>query len=228
VWIVHASTDSRFGALFARTLGAARRGRVPFLRHWRPRVSGERDLLVGDGPADATAFQDVFDTHGAALRRYAERFVRSRETAEDVVQDVFSRLWTHWKQIDLAANVRAYLYSATRTHALNILERRRVERRGLLKYTSPASTDQGPVLLPEGEARVGADDVARAVERVLRSMPARQRQVAALRLRDQLTTAEIARQLGISPRTVETHIARATRLLRERLPALLGSPRPTL
>lgn len=228
MWILHASTDSRFKAVFARTLGAARRGRVPFLRYWRAGVSADRDQLSGDGPADAVAFRVVFDTHGAALRRYAERFVRSREAAEDVVQDVFSRLWTHWKHVDLAANVRAYLYSATRTRALNVLERRRIERRGLLKYTGPVFRDHGPVLMPEGETRVGADDVARAVERVLRSMPARQRQVAALRLRDQLTTAEIARQLGISPRTVETHIARATRLLRERLPVLLGSSRPAV
>jgi len=228
MWIVHASTDSRFGAVVARTLGAARRGRVPFLRYWRPRVSAGHDHLVDAGPADAVTFRVVFDTHGAALRRYAERFVRSREAAEDVVQDVFSRLWMQWQHIDLAANVRAYLYSATRTHALNVLERRRIERRGLLKYAGPVSRGQGPVLMPEGEARVGADDIARAVERVLRSMPARQRQVAALRLRDQLTTVEIARQLGISPRTVETHIARVTRLLRERLPALLGSTRSSV
>ncbi|MGH7632465.1 MAG: sigma factor-like helix-turn-helix DNA-binding protein, partial [Gemmatimonadaceae bacterium] len=80
----------------------------------------------------------------------------------------------------------------------------------------------------EGEARVRADDVTRAVERVLRLMPPRQREVASLRLRGQLTTPEIAAKLRISPRTVEVHIARATRMLRERLPKLLGHRRPTI
>jgi RNA polymerase sigma-70 factor (ECF subfamily) len=138
------------------------------------------------------------------------------------VQDVFSRLWDRWKGIDVASNVRAYLYQATRTHALNHLERRRVEQRALLRYVGPVSTDIGPVLPPEGEVRVRSDEITRAVEQVLRLMPPRQREVAGLRLRDQLSTSEIATKLAISPRTVEVHIARATRLLRERLPDLLG------
>jgi RNA polymerase sigma-70 factor (ECF subfamily) len=87
-----------------------------------------------------------------------------------------------------------------------------------------------PALPPDAESRLDADEITRAIEGVLRTMPARQRQVVALRLREQLTTIEIARRLGISPRTVEVHIARATKALREQLPALLpghtGTPRP--
>jgi len=191
-------------------------------------MTESNEMLAGHGAADSALFSHVFETHRVALRRYAERFVQSRDTAEDLVQDVFSRLWVRWKGIDVASNVRAYLYQATRTHALNHLERRRIEQRGLLRYVGPVSTDLGPALPPEGEARVQADDVTRAVERVLRLMPPRQREVASLRLRDQLTTREIAVKLGISPRTVEVHIARATRLLRDRLPTLLGQRRPTI
>jgi RNA polymerase sigma-70 factor, ECF subfamily len=190
-------------------------------------MTESNEMLVGHGAADSALFSHVFETHRVALRRYAERFVKSRDTAEDVVQDVFSRLWVRWKGIDVGANVRAYLYQATRTHALNHLERRRIEQRGLLRYVGPVSTDLGPALPPEGEARVQADDITRAVEKVLRLMPPRQREVASLRLRNQLTTPEIAVKLGISPRTVEVHIARATRLLRDRLPTLLGQRRPT-
>jgi RNA polymerase sigma-70 factor (ECF subfamily) len=191
-------------------------------------MSESNEMLAGHGAADSALFSHVFETHRVALRRYAERFVRSRDTAEDLVQDVFSRLWVRWKGIDVGPNVRAYLYQATRTHALNHLERRRIEQRGLLRYVGPVSTDVGPALPPEGEARVRSDDITRAVEHVLRLMPPRQREVASLRLRDQLTTREIAVKLGISPRTVEVHIARATRLLRDRLPSLLGQSRPTI
>lgn len=185
-------------------------------------MTDSNEVLAGEGAVDSALFSHVFDLHRVALRRYAERFVKSRDTADDLVQDVFSRLWTRWKGIDVSSNVRAYLYQATRTHALNHLERRRVEQRALLRYVGPVSTDVGPVLPPEGEARVRADDITRAVEQVMRLMPPRQREVAGLRLRDQLTTPEIAAKLGISPRTVEVHIARATRMLRDRLPALLG------
>jgi len=78
------------------------------------------NLSVADsGAADLALFSHTFELHRVALRRYAERFVRSRDTAEDLVQDVFSRLWVRWRGIDFASNVRAYLYQATRTHALN-------------------------------------------------------------------------------------------------------------
>lgn len=190
-------------------------------------MTESNEMLAERSVADSALFSHVFELHRMALRRYAERFVRSRDIAEDLVQDVFSRVWVRWKHIDISSNVRAYLYQATRTHALNHLERRRVEQRGLLRYVGPVSTDVGPVLPPEGEARAHSDDITRAVERVLRLMPPRQREVASLRLRDQLTTAEIATRLRISPRTVEVHIARATRMLRERLPTLLGQRRPT-
>lgn len=190
-------------------------------------MTESNELTADHGADDSALFSHMFDLHRVALRRYAERLVRSRDTAEDLVQDVFSRVWVRWKVIDLASNVRAYLYQATRTHALNHLERRRVEQRVLLRYVGPVSTDVGPVLPPEGEARARADDITRAVEHVLRLMPPRQREVASLRLRDQLTTPEIAAKLGISPRTVEVHIARATRMLRDRLPTLLGQRRPT-
>jgi RNA polymerase sigma-70 factor, ECF subfamily len=224
-----ASSCGTRSAALERTVISARvllfGARVQPLRSRRT-MTESNEMLAGDGAADSALFSHMFELHRVALRRYAERFVSSRDTAEDLVQDVFSRLWVRWRGIDVASNVRAYLYQATRTHALNHLERRRVEQRGLLRYVGPVSADVGPVLPPEGEARVQADDVTRAVERVLRLMPPRQREVASLRLRDQLTTPEIAAKLGISPRTVEVHIARATRLLRDRLPTLLGHRRP--
>lgn len=82
-----------------------------------------------------------------------------------------------------------------------------------------------PALPPEADASLESGDIVRAIEQVLASMPPRQREVAALRLRHQLPTAAIARRLGISPRTVEVHIVRATKALREQLPTLLADER---
>ena len=83
-----------------------------------------------------------------------------------------------------------------------------------------------PALPPDAECKLEQDEITRAIEQVLNTMPPRQRQVAALRLRHQLPTAAIAEKLGISPRTVEVHVARATKALREQLPALLSGDGP--
>jgi RNA polymerase sigma-70 factor, ECF subfamily len=167
-------------------------------------------------------FRELFDAHAEALRRYARRFVRSRETAEDLVQEVFFRLWRGWEQVDTGTGIRAYLYVATRSRALNHLAHERAEDRAYTLAFPRGIVAEEPALPPEADRNLDVDDISRAIEQVLDTMPPRQREVAALRLRHQLSTADIARRLGISPRTVEVHIARATKALREQLPALLA------
>jgi RNA polymerase sigma-70 factor (ECF subfamily) len=176
---------------------------------------------VSDTPSgEPQTFRRLFDAHAEALRRYARRIVHSRDAAEDVVQDVFVRLWRAWDRVEVGPNTRAYLYATTRSQALNHIKHEQREEARRMNYPRGITGDE-PALPPEGEMQVDADEIVRAIERVLNAMPPRQREVAALRLRHQLTTREIAERLSISPRTVEVHIARATKALREQLPELL-------
>jgi RNA polymerase sigma-70 factor, ECF subfamily len=171
---------------------------------------------------DSLTFRRLFDAHAEALRRYARRIVRSRETAEDLVQEVFFRLWRGWDTIETGPGIRAYLYVATRSRAINHLKHERSEARAIALVPSDGMTGEEPALPPDADRRLETDEISRAIEQVLATMPPRQREVAALRLRHQLPTAMIAQRLGISPRTVEVHIARATKALRDQLPALLS------
>ena len=177
---------------------------------------------------DSAIFRQIFEAHVEGLRRYARRFVRCRDAAEDLVQDVFLRLWRARGRVEAGPHIRAYLYVSTRSRVLTYLKRERSEERARRAGFPRGIVSDEPALPPEGERNVEADEVIRAIERVLASMPPRQREVAALRLRHQMPTADLARRLGISPRTVEVHIARATRALRERLPALLSDQAPPL
>ena len=124
--------------------------------------------------------------------------------------------------VDTGPGIRAYLYVATRSRALNYLRHEDTEARARVLAFPRGVTADEPALPPEGEKQLESDDITRAIEQVLAGMPPRQREVAALRLRHQLSTAAIAERLGISPRTVEVHIARATKTLREPLPPLLS------
>lgn len=177
-----------------------------------------------EGSDERATFRQLFEAHAGALRRYARRFVRSRETAEDLVQEVFFRLWRGWDALDTGTGIRAYLYLATRSRALSHLEREKREAGACALAFPRGMVADEPALPADVETKLDADDVTRAIEQVLAAMPRRQREVAALRLRHQLSTADIARRLGISPRTVEVHIARATKALREQLPTLLATP----
>lgn len=172
------------------------------------------------GTGKPLAFQQLFEAHRDALRLYAHRIVRSHATAEDVVQDVFFRLWRVWDRIEIGPGTRAYLYATTRSRALNHIKHVDAQERRQMSHIR--LTDRGEATGPAEDSGTDAEEIVQVIERVLAGMPPRQREVAALRLRHQLTTKQIATRLSISPRTVEVHIARATKALREQLPALLS------
>lgn len=173
--------------------------------------------------APPEAFRALFEAHAGELRRYAQRIVRSRDAAEDVVQDVFLRLWLAWGRIEVGPGTRAYLYATTRARALDAVSRLRLDAVRRDRLLAWDADDQEMEVSGDGDlVVVDAGVITRAIDRVVEGMPPRQRAVALLRVRHRRSTAEIARELGISPRTVEVHVARSTRALRAQLPALLG------
>jgi RNA polymerase sigma-70 factor (ECF subfamily) len=181
-------------------------------------MSHDVDVFSAD---KSVAFCRLFDAHADGMRRYAQRIVRSRDSAEDVVQDVFFRLWRVWERVDVGDGIRSYLFITTRSRALSALRRMKsVEARERLFAPEEVMPDDSASLADDAASEEVAD-VSRAIERVLAMMTPRQREVAILRHRRQLTTAEIARRLQISPRTVEHHAASATKTLRAHLPGLL-------
>ncbi len=171
--------------------------------------------------ADLRRFRELFDAYASALRRYAERFVRSQDAAEDVVQEAFWRVWRRWRRIDVETNIRAYLYAAARTQALDYLARERTEEQRRRRSDPPGVVDDDPLSSPEHERIVKREAVSRAVQTVLETLPPRQREVARLRFGRQLTTDQIAGELGMSPLTVKKHMARTMRALKDALPAML-------
>jgi RNA polymerase sigma-70 factor (ECF subfamily) len=173
--------------------------------------------------SDSAAFSRAFDAYRTELRAYAMRLVKTREAAEDVVQNAFIRVWNRWTEIDLTMNLRGYLYRATRTSALNHLRDEQAVQRRAAQYDGPSVVE--PL---DDDATLRSEEIARAVGLVLERMPPRRREVASLRLRHHLSNATIADKLGISEKGVEIHITRAIRTLREQLPALLGHRKPTI
>jgi RNA polymerase sigma factor (sigma-70 family) len=127
------------------------------------------------------------------------------------VQDAFVSVWCRWGAVADPERLPAYLRSAVLNGARSALRKREVRRRHV-------PTDLGPAPSPE-MAAVASDESRRVVD-ALRALPDRQREVLALRYYLDLSEAEIATTLGISPGSVKTHahrgIAALAPLLEER------------
>jgi RNA polymerase sigma-70 factor, ECF subfamily len=165
------------------------------------------------GARDVEAFKQLFDTHYERLYRYALRYLRSAEEANDVVHDVFLQMWRHRQRIGLGRDLRAYLYTTTRNHALDRLKRRKVED-SFRERSDMAVAQEGS----DAESELESRELAATIQRAMDSLPPRQREVLRMRWQQHLSYEEIAKALNISPKTVAIHLSRGLQHLREALP----------
>src|SRR2546425_6966483 len=150
------------------------------------------------------AWQAAFETHYVDLCEYVLRLVGSGEAAQDIVHDLFLRLWDARGPRDPVRLSRPYLYVAARNWALKYLRHRRVAQAWIDRVSheeAPASDTPEDLCL-----RRELDD---AVRRAIADLPHRCREIFVLRRRDQLGYREIAVRLGVSLGTVKSQMWRA-------------------
>lgn len=184
-----------------------------------PSPSDDTDVLVQRVRAgDERAFEGIFRAHYGSLCAFVNTLVHSRETAEEVVQSVFLKIWIQREQWTVRGNVRAYLFGAVRNQALNQLKRGQMER----AWAEDAVADEGILelhgTLPDPAAAVEAEDMTRAVHQAIDQLPPRARMAVQLRWEGQLKHSEIAEVMGISVKGVENQLSRALEALRRLLP----------
>ncbi len=172
------------------------------------------DPIASLPPDDSrAAFAALMRAHYARLCNFTYGQVHSRDVAEDIVQDVFARLWNHREELDVRDPL-PYLYQAVRNRVVSHRRRQGVEE-GWRQYVTVAAEE--PREEDGAAAALEAADLATAFARALDELPERCRLVFTMSRDQGLTYAEIARVLGISVKTVETQVGRALKALRLRL-----------
>ncbi len=163
---------------------------------------------------DVNAFEALYRKYWQRLHAFAFRYVRSKEDAEEVVQDVFFRIWRGRADWVPAGAVRNYVYCAVRNAARDRLERAAVARR----WAGHVGQGQGATAAAAAiQSELEALELVAAVQRALDELPPKRSAVCKLRLIDELSYAQIADRLGIREKTVETQLARGLKFLRERM-----------
>jgi RNA polymerase sigma-70 factor (ECF subfamily) len=160
--------------------------------------------VVANG--DYYAFRELFTHHYRALCNYAMRVVVTREIAEEVVSDVFVKLWKNREQIEVHTSFQAYIYRAVRNQALDYLKlrvHRQYERESLDSVQWNLSH---------------ADHFSPAEEMSINDLPRQCQIIFRLSREEGLRYRDIAERLEISVKTVETQMSRALKVLRERVP----------
>lgn len=177
----------------------------------------ERAWVARIAAGDMGAFEVVFGLHYEPLCSFALQFLSSPDAARDVVQEVFVRVWEQRTSLANCENLRAYLFTAVRNRCLKVLRHGSVVRRSVERWQRDGASPGAAEQPPSPEDHLEAAELASDLEAVLVTLPERAREAFLLHRRQGLAYTEIAEVMDVSVRTVENHIARALRGLREGL-----------
>lgn len=166
--------------------------------------------LISQG--EKSAFEYVFRSYYSSLCSYACSVIKDIDEAEEVVQNMFFNIWNKRESLQVNISIRSYLYRAVHNDCLNRIKHAKVRNLYAQDYKSSmggGSTDSAGLL--------NAKELNRRIHEAIDGLPEQCGVVFRLSRFENLKYGEIAEQLQISVKTVENHMGKALRILREQL-----------
>lgn len=167
---------------------------------------------------DPEAFEKLFRSYYDRLIKFVWGYVKSEAIAEEIIQELFTKIWEEGESIEINKSVQNYLYTSARNMSLDYLKHKKVvqnweQEKQVLRREQPMTSNL--------EKNLHHKFILGEVEKAIQSLPKRRRMVFILSRYEGMTYREIAEFLGISVNTVETQISRALNTLRNRFQHLL-------
>jgi RNA polymerase sigma-70 factor, ECF subfamily len=172
----------------------------------------ENQLFETLKAGDETAFEMLFRTYYQPLCNYAYTFVQDHDNAEEIVQSTFLQVWEKREVLEIRTGVKPYLYAMVRNACLNVIKHEKVKQQhAAMEFAT------GERSVESVSRTVMASELEARIYRAMEALPEQCRLVFKLSRFEELKYTEIAEQLGISIKTVENHMGKALRIMREQL-----------
>ena len=161
---------------------------------------------------DEEAFELIFKKHYKLVYNYARYNIKDETACHDITQDVFTYLWEMRSSIEIKQTLKSYLLSASHNASINYLKKETNKQRHLSNFFhESAKKEDGYDVIFEGA-------LIESLNTIVSNLPTQCKEIFYLSRLKGLKHKEIAKKLGISPRTVETQIYRALRTIKSKLP----------
>lgn len=173
-------------------------------------TSNTQELFIQLTKGEFAAFEHLFKQYYEPLCRHAMSYSYDAAYAEDVVSDVFARIWERRNQLNIDVSVKSYLYRAVSNQCIDVL-RNSYHKRVVLtdNFESLNTAEKSDIgLLPETR------ELTDKIENAIRALPKQCGIIFRLSRDAGLKYQDIAKKLGISVKTVETQMSRAFKSLR--------------
>ena len=161
---------------------------------------------------DEAAFEQVFKTYFKNLHAYACTILKDEDEAEEMVQQVFFKLWDRAENLSFNGPIAAYLYRAIHNECLNYIKHQKVRSNHQL-YVAHSMKNQSE----HAQGRVLGKELEARYKKALEELPEQCRLIFQLSRFGDMKYREIADELNISIKTVENQMGKALKILRQKL-----------
>lgn len=163
--------------------------------------------------SDINSFEHVYTTYFTGLHRYVNSIINDEMESEEIVQNVFIKLWERKDTLDIQLSLKAYLYKSVYNESLNWLKHQKVKQ----AYESHSLYVMKQKSAPEAHEELASKTLQQKIREALLDLPEQCRTIFQLSRFEELKYREIAQQLNLSEKTVENQMGKALRILRLKL-----------
>ena len=180
-------------------------------------ISGKDDitneLLIRLKNGDMLAFDQIYELYSHKLFSFVFRILKDEAGADDVVQEVFVKIWESREKLGDYKLLNSYIFTIAYNNSIDLIRKKINNNKYLEHLRVSASINFTPSIV----SQIEYNELNKEVEKLVGNLPERQKQVYLLHREEGLTYPEIAERLGISKNTVENHMVKALKYLRHNL-----------
>ena len=158
------------------------------------------------------AFEKIFKTYFRNLHAFAYTFMKDDFIAEEIVQNVFFRIWEKKEQLQIDDSLKAYLYRSVHNESLNHLKHLKIKNSFQMQYSANMESSN-----QDASNQMIATELENDIQKAISELPPQCRTIFQMSRFEQLKYQQIADQLNISIKTVENQMGKALKVLRLRL-----------
>ena len=169
------------------------------------------DLVRKLKRGDISSFDSLFRQYYKRVYLFVKGILKSHEDAENVVQEVFVKIWEKRNELDENQSFESFVFTISYNTSISLIRKKLSEKRFLEEWFKRMKDKMEVV------DETDFNDLSNRVIMCIDQLPPRRRQVYLMSREEGLTYAEISKRLGISVNTVENHISASLRFLRQHL-----------
>lgn len=176
----------------------------------------ERERVLAIKGGDHQAFIDLYNEYWSQVYDFSRLYIATIADAEEIVQDVFVKLWESRHLLKEDENIKGFLFIVTRNIVFN-KNKKRVNENLFKTSVLVAYGNEGYYNSTTVEEDYCASQLKIFIDRLINSLPEQQRKCFLLSREESLSYKEIAERLGISQKTVEIHMGKALKFLKDKV-----------